>query len=74
MEELVKTLIRLLHNRSFVNRSRNEAQIFMDYFEGKDASEILFEIEKARAKIQPCGDVTVPIRSLEKSCILPKAI
>jgi hypothetical protein len=57
----ITTIIRLWHNRSFVNRRKNEAQIFLDYFEGKDTREILFEMGKARAKIQPYGDVIVPM-------------
>ena len=58
----------------FCKQKQERGADLLDCYEGKDASEILFEIEKARAKIQPCGDVTVPLRSLEKSCILPKAI
>ena len=33
----------------------------MDYFEGKNTEEILLEMGKARAKIQPAGDVIVPM-------------
>ena len=62
----IATLIRLWHNHSFVNRRKNEAQIFLDYFEGKEAKEILFEMGKARTKIQPCGDVTVPVTVIKK--------
>ena len=62
----ITTLIRLWHNRSFVNRRKNEAQIFLDFFEGKNTTEILFEMGKARAKIQPCGDVTVPALVIRK--------
>ena len=56
----ITTLVRLWHNHSFVNRRKNEAKIFLDYFDGKNAEEILFEMGKARAKIQPEGDVIVP--------------
>jgi hypothetical protein len=56
----------LWHNHSFVNRRKNEAQIFLDYFEGKDTSEILLEMGKARAKIQPFGDVVVPTLVIRK--------
>lgn len=62
----ITTLIRLWHNRSFVNRRKNEAQIFLDYFDGKEAKEILFEMGKARAKIQPSGDVIVPTLVIKK--------
>jgi hypothetical protein len=62
----ITTLIRLWHNRSFVNRRKNEAQIFLDYFDGKEAKEIIFEMVKARAKIQPCGDVIVPTEVVKK--------
>jgi hypothetical protein len=62
----ITTLIRLWHNYSFVSRRKNEAQIFLDYFEGKDASEIVFEMGKARAKMQPCGDVVVPAFVIRK--------
>ena len=62
----IVTLIRLWHNLSFLNRRKNEAQIFLSYFEGKEAKEILFEMGKARAKIQPGGDVTVPIPVIRK--------
>ena len=57
----IATLVRLWHNRSFCCRRKNEAQIFLDYFEGKNTEEILLEMGKARAKIQPVGDVIVPM-------------
>ena len=38
----------------------------MDYFEGKEAKEILYEMGKARAKIQPVGDVIVPVLVIKK--------
>jgi hypothetical protein len=62
----IATLIRLWHNHSFVNRRKNEAQIFLDYFEGKDTSQILFEMGRGRAKIQPYGDVIVPMLVIRK--------
>ena len=62
----ITTLIRLWHNHSFVNRRKNEAQIFLDYFEGKEAKEILYEMGKARAKIQPFGDVIMPVLVIKK--------
>ena len=62
----IATLIRLWHNSSFVRRRRNEAQIFLDYFEGKQADEILFEMGKARARLQPTGDVIVPTMIVKK--------
>lgn len=60
------TLLRLWHNHSFVKRRKNEAQIFLDHFEGKSAEEILLEMGKARAKIQPCGDIIVPTLVVKK--------
>ena len=60
------TLIRLWHNHSFVNRRKNEAEIFLDHFNGKEAKEILLEMGKARAKIQPYGDVIVPTLIVKK--------
>ena len=62
----IATLIRLWHNHSFVRRRRNEAQIFLDYFEGKEAQEIIFEMGRARAKLQPSGDVIVPSDVIKK--------
>lgn len=62
----IATLIRLWHNHSFVSRRKNEVKIFLDYFEGKKAEEILFEMGKARAKIQPYGDVIVPVLVIKK--------
>ena len=62
----IATAIRLWHNHSFVRRRRNEAQIFLDYFEGKDAQEIIFEMGKARARLQPCGDIIVPSDVIKK--------
>ena len=62
----IATLLRLWHNNSFARRRRNEAQIFLDYFEGKSAEEILFEMGKARAKLQPYGDVIVPTLVIKK--------
>ena len=60
------TLVRLWHNSSFVRRRKNEAQIFLDYFDGKPADVIVFEMGKARAKIQPSGDVVVPAAVIQK--------
>ena len=62
----IATLIRLWHNSSFVKRRKNEAQIFLDYFEGKETCEILFEMGKARACIQPYGDIIVPTLVIKK--------
>ena len=62
----ITTLVRLWHNHSFVNRRKNEAKIFLDYFDGKNAEEILFEMGKARAGIQPCGDVIIPAWVIKK--------
>ena len=62
----IATLLRLWHNASFVNRRKNEAQIFLDHFDGKNASEILFEMGKARAKLQPYGDVIIPTLVIKK--------
>ena len=53
-------VVRIWHNHSFVRRRKNEAQIFLDYFEGKSAEQIIYEMGKARAKIQPDGDVIIP--------------
>lgn len=62
----ITTLIRLWHNHSFVNRRKNEVQIFLDYFEGKDTTEILFEMGKSRAKIQPYGAVILPLLVIKR--------
>ncbi|MBO7214039.1 MAG: hypothetical protein J6V66_00930 [Clostridia bacterium] len=62
----IATLIRFWHNKSFVNRRKNEAQIFLDYFDNKNASEIIFEIGKARATIQCYGEVVVPTLVVRK--------
>lgn len=62
----IATLVRIWHNHCFVNRRKNEAQIFIDYFEGKKADVILFEMGKARAKIQPDGDVILPTLVIKK--------
>lgn len=62
----ITTLVRLWHNHSFSKRRQNEAQIFLDYFDGKEAREILFEMGKGRAKIQPYGDVVLPTMVIKK--------
>ena len=62
----IATLIRLWHNHSFVQRRKNEAEIFLDSFEGKSAEYILLEMGKARAKIQPYGDVIIPMLVVKK--------
>lgn len=62
----IATLLRLWHNHSFVRRRKNEAIIFLDYFEGKPASEILFEMGKARAKLNPFGDIVLPTLVIKK--------
>ena len=62
----IATLIRLWHNLSFVRRRKKEAQIFLDYFEGKKAEDIIFEMGRARANIQPYGDIIVPTLVLKK--------
>ena len=62
----IANLIRLWHNHSFVNRRKNEAEIFLNYFEGKSAEDILFEMGKARAKLQPTGDIVVPKLVIQK--------
>ena len=62
----ITTLVRLWHNHSFSKRRQNEAQIFLDYFDGKEAREILFEMGKGRAKIQPYGDVVLPTLVIKK--------
>lgn len=62
----IATLLRLWHNHSFAKRRKNEAQIFLDHFEGKPAETILFEMGKARAKLQPYGDVIVPTLIVKK--------
>ena len=66
----IATLIRLWHNYSFVKRRRNEAQIFLDYFEGKSAELIITEMGRARAKIQPSGDIVVPASVIRKIMIM----
>ena len=62
----IATLIRLWHNQSFVQRRKNEAEIFLNYFEGKNAEYILHAMGKARAKIQPYGDVIIPMLVVKK--------
>lgn len=62
----IATLIRLWHNQAFVNRRQNEAEIFLNYFEGKSAEYILLEMGRARAKIQPYGDVIIPMLVVKK--------
>ena len=69
----IATLVRLWHNSSFVKRRRNEAQIFLDYFEGKDAAHIITEMGKARAKLQPSGDVIVPMFVIKKVMIFTES-
>ena len=62
----ITTLIRLWHNHSFVNRRKNEAELFLSHFDGKEAKEIIFEMGRARAGIQPYGDVIVPRLVIKK--------
>jgi hypothetical protein len=62
----IATLIRLWHNNSFARRRKNEAEIFLGYFEGKSAEHILHEMGKARAKIQPYGDLIIPMLVIKK--------
>lgn len=62
----IATLLRLLHNHAFIRRRKNEAQIFLNYFDGKDAVQILSEMGRARAKIQPYGDVIIPTLVIRK--------
>ena len=56
-----------------IRRRRNEAQIFLDYFEGKDAEHIITEMGRARAKIQPSGDVIVPTFVIKKVMIFTES-
>ena len=51
----------------------NEAQIFLDYFEGKNAEYIISEMGKARAKLQPSGDVIVPTLVIKKVMIFTES-
>jgi hypothetical protein len=67
------TLLRLWHNHSFVKRRKNEAQIFLDYFEGKEADHIIVEMGRARAKIQPVGDIIVPAYVIKKVLIFTES-
>lgn len=69
----IATLIRLWHNHSFVNRRKNEAQIFIDYFEGKSAEVIITEMGRARAKLQPTGDIIVPAFVIKKIMIFTES-
>lgn len=62
----IATPIRLWHNYSFARRRKNEAEIFLDYFDGKKAEEIVYEMGRARAKIQPYGDVILPTLVIKK--------
>ena len=62
----IATLLRLWHNYCFVNRRKNEAQIFLDYFDGKSADEIVFEMGKARANLQTFGEVVIPTMVIQK--------
>ena len=65
----IATLIRLWHNHSFVKRKKNEAQIFLDYFEGKSAENIITEMGRARANLQQFGDIIVPAYVIKKILI-----
>ena len=65
----IATLIRLWHNCSFVKRRKREAQIFLDYFEGKSASNIITEMGRARANLQQFGDIIVPSYVIKKVLI-----
>ena len=65
----VATLLRLWHNHSFVKRRKNEAEIFLGYFDGKSAETILYEMGKARASIQPDGDIILPMLVIKKILI-----
>lgn len=69
----IATLVRLWHNHSFMKRRKNEVEIFLDYFEGKDAEHIVTEMGKARAKIQPSGDLIVPILVIKKILIFTES-
>ena len=70
---LIVTGIRLWHNYSYVRRRKNEVKIFLDYFEGKDTKEILFEMGKARAGISPSGDVVIPMRVIKQIVIFTES-
>jgi hypothetical protein len=52
-----------------VKRRKNEAQIFLDHFEGKNAEEIITEMGRARAKLQQFGDIIVPAFVIKKVLI-----
>ena len=69
----IATLIRLWHNHSFVKRRKNEAQIFLDFFEGKSAEQIITEMGHARAKLQPDGDIIVPALVIKKVMIFTES-
>ena len=61
------------NNSAFVRRRKNEAQIFLDYFEGKSAEHIIYEMGKARARLQPSGDIIVPTLVLKKIVIFTES-
>ena len=65
----IAVLLRLWHNYSFVRRRKNEAEIFLSYFDGKSANTILYEMGKARASIQPDGDIILPMLVIKKILI-----
>lgn len=69
----IATVIRLWHNHSFVKRRKNEAQIFLDFFDGKDAEHIITEMGRARAKIQPFGDIIVPAFVIKKVMVFTES-
>ena len=69
----IATLIRLWHNHSFVKRRKNEAQIFLDFFEGKSAEQIITEMGRARAKLQPDGDIVVPALVIKKVIVFTES-
>jgi hypothetical protein len=62
----IATALRVWHNDSFVKRRKNEAEIFLGHFEGETAEMILLEMGKERAKIQPFGDIVVPMLIVKK--------
>lgn len=69
----IATSVRLWHNNSFVRRRKNEAEIFLDYFEGKDTEDIISEMGRARAGIQPSGDLIVPTLVIKKIIIFTES-
>ena len=45
----------------------------MDFFEGKSAEQIITEMGRARAKLQPDGDIVVPALVIKKVIVFTES-